>query len=299
MRDLDRVREKIEIRLEPRQVVGLAVATMLLSGGLFGAGYLVGHNRGSDTAGGPQTAEKLANLDAAADSRSEAAAELEAPAEVRRALGEVEFLFPSALGSRPARKRPRRRAMKLAPGRVSVRSNKPAKIPVKASPKPVRRSVSKVKAPSRSARSVGEGAVEDRPVVVRPRSEPPKRLPVVKLTPKQVIAPASPRAAAPARPVEDEDTPATRAVAKPVSKPSQAYTLQVKSSRSKEDADRFVRRLRKSGFDPHVVLSTVPGKGRYYRVRLGKFKSMQAARAFQRKYKAVSGQPDAGFVTDI
>ena len=100
----------------------------------------------------------------------------------------------------------------------------------------------------------------------------------------------------------DEDSPSVAAAPKapkPSARSERSYTLQVKATRSKQEADGFAKRLRRSGFEPHIVLATVPGKGRYYRVRLGRFASMKEARSFQRKYKALTGELDAGFVTDI
>ncbi len=98
MRDLDRVREKIDIRLEPRQVVLLAVATMLFSGALFAAGFMVGRNQAVQPARG--VTGDLSRLDAEARAPRDAPGAPKTPV----ALGEVEFLFPSVLGSRPARK---------------------------------------------------------------------------------------------------------------------------------------------------------------------------------------------------
>ena len=80
---------------------------------------------------------------------------------------------------------------------------------------------------------------------------------------------------------------------------SRVYTLQVKAARDKAEADAFVKALRDKGFKPHLILVDIPKKGRFFRVRLGRFNSMPEARAFQRRYKATSGQPDGGFVTDL
>ena len=75
--------------------------------------------------------------------------------------------------------------------------------------------------------------------------------------------------------------------------------MQVKAVPEKPQADAFVAELRQAGFQPHVILADIPGKGRFYRVRLGRFDSVEEARLFQRRYKALSGQPDGGFITDL
>jgi hypothetical protein len=90
MRDLERVKDKIEIRLEPRQVVTLGVATAVFSGVLFAAGYWTGHRQRPE--GGAPTGD-LARLDAAREGRN---------AKVS-ALGDVEFLFPSVVAAGPSR----------------------------------------------------------------------------------------------------------------------------------------------------------------------------------------------------
>ena len=77
------------------------------------------------------------------------------------------------------------------------------------------------------------------------------------------------------------------------------YTLQVKAARDKAEADAVAEKLRKAGFEPSLIVAEVPGKGRYYRVRVGRFENVEKAREFQRKLKAQSGLTDAGFVTDL
>ena len=104
MHDLDRVRDKIEVRLEPRQVVALGIGTMLFSGVLFAGGYYLGQHQAE-----PQLIRQTNATFAGAQETQE---ETEAPPPVV-AVGEVEFMFPTALGSRPARPKKARRAMKL------------------------------------------------------------------------------------------------------------------------------------------------------------------------------------------
>ncbi|MCB9553818.1 MAG: SPOR domain-containing protein [Myxococcales bacterium] len=104
-----------------------------------------------------------------------------------------------------------------------------------------------------------------------------------------------PDAGAPAAPAAAVAPPATAAR----ENTGNRYTLQVKAARDKAEADAFIAALRRAGYKPHVVLADVPGKGRFYRVRVGRFASMAEAREFQRSYKMKTGEPDAGFVTDL
>jgi cell division protein FtsN len=59
------------------------------------------------------------------------------------------------------------------------------------------------------------------------------------------------------------------------------YTLQVGSHTDRAKADRQVEKLESMGLEPHVVMVEVPQRGRFYRVRVGKFHSMEEARNFQ------------------
>jgi DedD protein len=281
MHDLDRIREKIEIRLEPRQVVWLAVATMLFSGGLFAAGFMVGQRQ----AVAPVEGGDLAALEIEA----RGAQEEPAPSTPARALGEVEFLFPSVLGSRPARRKATPKPMRLPTSRVGAGAAKRAATPKKVSARPKPRRVVR--------RPKVEPPQEDRPAPrrVRPKPAPvpePVRRAAPKPAPRPVVKPAAPA------PALDEDAPRGETPRAKATPKKRQLTLQVKAVKDKAEADRFISALRSKGFTPQLSLASVPGKGRYYRVRVGRFDDMDAARRFQRDYKARSGQPDGGFITD-
>ncbi|MCB9537976.1 MAG: SPOR domain-containing protein [Myxococcales bacterium] len=142
--------------------------------------------------------------------------------------------------------------------------------------------------------------MEDAPAPARPALQVP-RIAVAPIAAAPIAAPA-PEKEAPLPPPPDEDEPPTAepdAPAEAALVAPRKLTLQVKAAKEKAEADAFVAELRRAGFEPHVILADVPGKGRFYRVRVGRFESMPEARDFQRKYKALSGQPDGGFITDL
>lgn len=89
---------------------------------------------------------------------------------------------------------------------------------------------------------------------------------------------------------EPESDPAPRALAA-------RYTLQVSSHPDRESAEREVGRLGQMGVEPHVIVVNVPGKGELWRVRVGKFHTMDEARDFQGSVKSRRGI--AGFVTPL
>lgn len=55
------------------------------------------------------------------------------------------------------------------------------------------------------------------------------------------------------------------------------FTLQVGSFQDKEEANQFFRDLAKTSYDPYMVEADVPGKGHYFRVRVGGYGSFDEA----------------------
>ena len=55
------------------------------------------------------------------------------------------------------------------------------------------------------------------------------------------------------------------------------YLVQVVSYREKEKADRLCKRLRVLGYNPRIVTTELPGRGRWFRVILGGFETRQEA----------------------
>ena len=55
------------------------------------------------------------------------------------------------------------------------------------------------------------------------------------------------------------------------------YTLQLSAFTDKSDADELLRRIQSAGFRPYIVQSEVPGRGVFYRVRMGDFSSKKSA----------------------
>ncbi len=63
------------------------------------------------------------------------------------------------------------------------------------------------------------------------------------------------------------------------------FTLQLSAFPDRSDADEFMRRVQAAGYHPFVVQSEVPGRGTFYRVRLGDFTSRQAAADFKTEFE--------------
>jgi len=70
-----------------------------------------------------------------------------------------------------------------------------------------------------------------------------------------------------------------------------AFTLQVASLRDATMADEMVARLQREGYQALQTAVTLPGKGRWFRVQVGRFADRQAARATIRALEAKGLQP--------
>ena len=90
--------------------------------------------------------------------------------------------------------------------------------------------------------------------------------------------------------------------AKPSRKPSIAsqskprptaktYTIQAASVKDARDADRLVAALKKRGFNAYRAIGKIPGKGIWYRVRIGEYKSRDSARHTLNKLKKTGLKP--------
>ncbi len=80
--------------------------------------------------------------------------------------------------------------------------------------------------------------------------------------------------------------------AKSKTRPSaKTYTIQVASLKDARDADRLVAELKKRGFHAQRVIGKIPGKGIWYRIRIGDYKSMASARYTLNKLKKAGEKP--------
>lgn len=78
---------------------------------------------------------------------------------------------------------------------------------------------------------------------------------------------------------------------------SARFTLQLSSFRDRAEADSFYDRLKTSGYDPYVIEAEVPGKGTWYRVRLGEYNSWASAVEAKKDFEA--SQHVIAYVTRI
>jgi cell division septation protein DedD len=137
------------------------------------------------------------------------------------------------------------------------------------------------------------------PVVEAKPIPPPKaELPIVeaKPAPKPVElavaepAPAPKTESVPTRmqdagALRDAIARAQKTAAPPPTSPDGNFTLQLSAYQDKAEADRFAANLRDKGYAPFIVEATVPGKGVWFRVRMGRFPSRDAAGRYLADFK--------------
>ena len=71
-----------------------------------------------------------------------------------------------------------------------------------------------------------------------------------------------------------ETPPAAPAAHKPA---DERYTLHISAFSQKDDAEDFLHRMQAAGYRPALVQSEIPGRGLFYRVRVGDYSSKKAA----------------------
>lgn len=255
MRDSHRIKEKYELALDNKQIVSLLIAGIVVMGTVFVLGVVVGKNLA-----GPQRAGGAADLLSALDEKAAA---------MEQVRTEPKLTFQDELTKKSAPETARAGAGEskaLAENRGSVdnrvgpasRSAGSGPLPAPPPPEP----------PDAADQIVG--ATERLPAergLVTEKGQGPQ--PEVAVSPK-------PEAASGKNRVKEAIARAEKKSAEPPA-PTGAFTLQLAASQARADADRFASRLRERGYAPYVVESDVPGRGRWYRVRMGRFVSKEAA----------------------
>ena len=72
---------------------------------------------------------------------------------------------------------------------------------------------------------------------------------------------------------------------KPETSPDGNFTLQLSAFQERAEADRFAASLRDKGYAPFIVEVKLPSKGTWYRVRMGRFPTRDAAGRYLSDFK--------------
>jgi len=104
------------------------------------------------------------------------------------------------------------------------------------------------------------------------------------------------KGAAPAEPTREERVAKAEPAAAPEPSGSGSLTVQIASLPSRGDADKLVDKLAAKGFDAYVVAADIPGKGQYFRVKVGAFETRDEANQALAELKEKTSM--AGIVTN-
>jgi len=243
------MREKYDLSLDSRQVVSLLIGGIVVLGAVFVLGVLVGKK----LAGTPR-ADHAPDLLTALDHKSDA---------LERARAAPPLTFQEEL-TRPTPSAPTvvRPSAPAPAARPAPAVAAPAPAAVKPAPPAVAIAEAKPAAVERKAEPEAKAEPERKPDPPRPAQAEP------------VVTRTTPAAARPAGPKVPEATSA-----------GGAFTLQLGASPNRDDAERQASRLREKGYAPYIVAAEVPGKGTWYRVRMGSFPTKDAATRYLQDFK--------------
>ena len=222
MRDGHRLRERIQLSLDDRQVAALAVGALLLLAGMFSLGLLVGL----------QVARRSAQ--------------------------------PAPVGDLVALDEQRAQARRAAPGPATEVKLQIAQAPVQPAHPPITAASPTL---DRAAQETPPASSQPARLDPAPKKEMPAPPATVNVAPQRTVAVAPPEPSGP--------LPAP---------PSRLgnYTVQLGASQTRAEALQLAARAAAAGLKAYVVEAHLPGKGVWYRIRVGAFAERAAADRYRR-----------------
>ena len=94
-----------------------------------------------------------------------------------------------------------------------------------------------------------------------------------------------------ARPQKQKTTPQEVPAVSQTNTAGPVYTIQAASLKDPKDADRLVRKLKEGGYPAYRVIGKIPGKGIWFRVRIGEYKGKAEAMRVMDKLKKEGIEP--------
>lgn len=138
-----------------------------------------------------------------------------------------------------------------------------------------------------AAKAESKPAPEAKPAESKPASEskPTEAKPAPAKVEQQ-----EPEKASPKPEKSSEETVKSGPITKPDAEPETKYTLQLSSFQDKTEAEQFLAKVKSSGYSATLTEADVSGKGTFYRIRLGTYRSLQAANEAKADYDSASGK---------
>jgi cell division septation protein DedD len=258
MRDLDRWKDKVELSLDGRQIFFLFFGSAVAACLVFVLGVLVGKR-----------------LEARALALTPAP--VEDPLAALDQLGEADdadegLTFHKALTKDAAS------AKKPVAEKVEKPVDLPLPLPPPVAPIVASKPVVVNGNENASANENANGNANAKPVASAPK-------PAVAAAKPAPLPPGKPQVVAAAAPKKPDAGKKPDALAA-------HFTLQLSAFPEKGDAEEFMKKIQTAGYKPFLVASEIPGKGIFYRVRVGDYASRQAAvdakAEFERKQRMIA-----------
>lgn len=265
LRDIERWRDKIEVRLDNRQVFFLFFGSALVACMLFVLGVIVGKRLESrGRAVSPEIEDPLALLDKVATSPRPA---------------QSGVTFPQALfgtGNKSSADKHAKKGSLAAPAAEDESASRKSLALAKPSE-------SSPPAPA-ALPPVAESKPAPTKLATKPESKP--AVTVVQAKPAEPVLAKS----KPAEVKESKPAVIPTVAAAGDSKSKGRYSLQLSSFQDKSEAEAFAQKF--DGERPYMVVSEIPGKGTWYRVRVGDYASAKdavaAKQSFEKKHSVIA-----------
>jgi cell division septation protein DedD len=286
MRDAHRMKEKFDLSLDNRQIVSLLIAGIVVLGAVFVLGVVVGKKLSeSDKAGGAP--DLLSALDQKAAVMDKVHAEPATTFQEELTKKAPPAPRDTAPAKLPAAIKPEPATAKAEPRPAEPKPAPEAKPPSEAKPAPEVKHAEAAPVADPTEADLAQPVKSDKP---QKAAEPAKaekkdsladRIHAVATAPHDDAVPPAQVATRTSEKTAPTSPPVDKAKAEPAPVKG-GFTLQLSAAQTREEADRFASGLKQKGYAPYIVTAQVPGKGTWYRVRLGSFPSRdQASRYLQ------------------
>jgi DedD protein len=170
---------------------------------------------------------------------------------------------------------------------LTDKDNKTVSINLKPEPAPAPEQKAAEKKPAETPKKTAEKKQTAAATPKQKTAAPPPKEKQLEITiEKEPAVAAKPKQTASKQPAP----PAKKETASATSSSSRVrYTLQVASYPDKDGAEHDVKKLKQNGYAAFIVAAEVPGKGVWYRVRLGSFSNKSSAEKLQKDVHAKQG----------
>ena len=276
-RESELYKDKVEVSLDGRQIFYLFFGGAVIVGIVFVLGVLVGRRveaRGHvDHARTTAAADPLAALDRLEGSGGMAFRGEEATAPVEK---KIDQLVADKKKGEPAAKSDKKdeaKPEKKDDAKVETKDDAKAdkKDEAKAEPKKDEAKKDEAKKDDKVAAKDDKVAAKDDKVAAKDD----------KVAAKSADKPADKPIEKPSE--KSEDKPATK-------EEKTRYTLQLSSFQDKAEAEAYLAKMKEQGFQAQITQADVEGKGTFYRVRMGSYRSLDAATNAKSEFEKASSK---------